>query len=195
VSRRALLAVLVLAASLSACAGGVDGPQPGCDSRNSLFILVAQAVPSATVLPCVVAYPEGWSFGGSRTASGEFRFFLDSDRAGFHAVEVTLTAGCDRSSAVEVVPAPDEAGTRRFEEPIELPPNFRANRYYTFPGGCITVRYRFTGTADPALVLQADQALGFARRSLVIHALREIDDLTLCGAEAPPCAGGTAGTP
>ena len=67
-------------------------------------------------------------FGGAKTTNGRFQFFLDSDRAGLHAVEVLLTEGCDVGEAVEVVPAPDEAGTRRYEEPISLPPTFQANR-------------------------------------------------------------------
>jgi hypothetical protein len=183
--------VCALAVVGSACtAGELDTSEPGCQSRKSIFVLIAQAVPSATLIPCTEGYPEGWTFGGSKTSSGAFRFFLDSDRAGLHAVEVTLMRSCDRGRAVEVLPAPDEVGTRRFEEPIELPPNFRANRYYTFPGGCIEVRYRFAGTADPALVLEADQILGFAERSLVVSEVAK-GGFIVCGAEAPPCVGET----
>ena len=169
--------------------GTVDDAQPGCDQDDTVFILAAQAVPSATLIPCITGYPEGWTFAGSKTASGVFRFFLDSDRAGIHAVEVVLTATCDPGDAVEVVPAPDETGTRRFEDPISLPPDFSANRYYTFRGGCAEYRYRFPGTADPSLVLEVDQALGFRPRAELVRELAEIG-LTLCGAEAPRCAGG-----
>ena len=189
--RRLILLACALSVVGSACtAGEVDSAEPGCRSRQSIFILIAQAVPTATLIPCIEGYPEGWTFGGSKTSNDDFRFFLDSDRAGFRAVEIILTASCDRGRAVEVLPAPDEAGTRRFEEPIELPPNFRANRYYTFPGGCIEVRYRFVGTADPALVLEADRILAFAERSLVVSAVAE-SGFIVCGAEAPPCAGET----
>jgi hypothetical protein len=180
-----------IAVAATGCSvGNVDDAQPGCNEDDTVFILAAQAVPSATLIPCITGYPEGWTFGGSKTSSGDFRFFLDSDRAGIQAVEVVLTATCDPGDAVEVVPAPDEAGTRRYEDPISLPPNFSANRYYTFRGGCARYRYRFPDTADPSLVLEVDQALAFRPREELVRELDEIG-LTLCGAGAEPCAGGT----
>ena len=101
-----------------------------------------------------------------------------------------MTATCEPGNSVEVVPAPDEAGTRRFEDPISLPPNFSANRYYTYRGGCTQYRFRFPSTRDPTLILEVDQALAFRPR---VELVRELADLglTLCGAQAPPCAGET----
>ena len=62
----------------------MDEAEPGCDDDDTVFILAAQAVPSATLIPCIASMPEGWAFAGSKTSSGDFRFFLDSDRAGIH---------------------------------------------------------------------------------------------------------------
>jgi hypothetical protein len=196
---RRLVALVLLVVLGSGCSAAADpGREPRCQSpategaygttARGILILAAQAVPSATLIPCIGAYPTGWTFAGSRTANGDFRFWLDSDRAGVHAVEVVLTAACDVSGAVEVVPAADEVDVRRFEEPLRLPPNFAANRYYTFEGGCIEYRYRFTGTRDATLVLEADQALGFRERLGIVDELAEIG-LNLCGTGAPPCAG------
>jgi hypothetical protein len=198
------LLLLVVALATSGCvASEDDGNSPGCAARGSedgqssgaygteergILILAAQAVPSATILPCIDAYPVGWTFGGTRITNDAFRFWLDSDRAGLRAVEVRLTEGCTVGSAVEVVPGEDEVGTRRFEAPLALPPNYAVNRYYTFEGGCIEYRYRFRGTDDPALALEADQALGFRTREDLVTDLAAIG-LHLCGAGAPPCAG------
>jgi hypothetical protein len=205
-SRRRIVVAVCFLAVLAACSptGTDNGSLPGCSDLGSsssagapgaygtvergLLIVGAQAVPSATLLPCIVALPTGWTFSGWYARNDAFGFFLDSDRAGIHAVEVELTAGCDTGSAVEVPPSADEAGTHRFEQPISLPPNYSADRYYTFEGGCVVYRYRFANADDPALALEADQALGFRPRSVIVRHLDEIG-LQLCGAGAPPCPG------
>jgi hypothetical protein len=116
-------------------------------------------------------------------------FWLDSDRAGVHAVEVDLTPTCDVSDAVEVAPSPGEAGTKRYEQPISLRPSYRGNRYYLFSGGCITYRYRFRPGASTTLALEADEALSFTPRAVVVAAVERDLSLSLCGVGAPPCAG------
>ena len=205
-SRRRFVVALLLAALAAACAptGADDTSLPGCSDvgkagpgggngaygteERGLLILGAQAVPSATLLPCLVALPTGWTFSGWFARNGSFGFWLDSDRAGIHAIEVELTASCDTGSAIEVAPSDDEAGTKRFEEPLSLPPNYAADRFYTFEGGCVTYRYRFSNTDDASLALEADQALAFRPRSELVEDLEAIG-LHLCGAGSPPCAG------
>ena len=184
----ALAGALLLGALGPACATSAD-LLPACPGYPAILVLAAQAVPSATVLPCVSDLPAGWSFSGSETIDGRFRFWLDSDRAGIHAVQVTLVRDCDTSDAVEVTPDADEVGTRRYERPLRLPPGFAADRYYTFPGGCVDVAFRFQGRADPALVLQANQALSFRPREPGVQKLADLG-LVLCGAGAPECPGG-----
>lgn len=199
-----MASVLVVALLATGCSAGADErSQPGCalltreglagdgaygTRERGVMVLAAQAVPSATLLPCIATYPVGWSFSGMRIADGEFRFWLDSDRAGIHAVEVVLSPGCEVGDAVEVLPANDEAGTRRFEEPLSLPPSYAADRFYTFEGGCIVYHIRFHGTDDATLALEVDQALSFRNRSEIVDELADIG-LSLCGASAPPCAG------
>jgi hypothetical protein len=174
----------------SACTTNA-GIQPLCrepyDSA-SILILEAQAVPSATQLPCIAELPIGWGFSGSQIDDAGATLWLDHDRAGIRAVEVTLTAGCDVSSAVEVPPGPDEIGMRVYQEPESLDP-FVGARFAVFEGGCIVSRYRFAPGSEPALVVEADRAVStIARRDLVAGVDEELD-LTLCGAEAPPCPG------
>lgn len=182
--------VVVLAALLlaPACAQSTD-VRPDCrGGGGAALTLAAQAVPSATLLPCLEALPTGWQFGGSQTVSGAFRFWLDSDRAGLRAVQLELVAECDVSDAVEVIPGVDEAGTRRFEEPLSLGPAFAADRFYTFPGGCVRVAYRFSDIGESTLVLEADQAIGFHPRRPIVDGLEDLG-LVLCGAGAPECPG------
>lgn len=191
-------AALALAAGLSAACGGpqVDSEapwpysevRPDCTGGDKIFVLAAQAVPSATLLPCLDDLLSGWDYNGSETINGRFRFWLDSDRAGIRSVEVALVPECDVSNSVEVNAGVDEAGTRRFEEPLSLEPAFAANRFYTFPGGCVRVQYRF-GVAESTLVLEADQAIGFRSRQEIVDRVAG-EGLVLCGAGAPACPGG-----
>lgn len=186
--RRALAVLLALAAVVPACANTTVATVE-CRLGEWALVLSAQSVPSATMIPCIAELPAGWSFSGSEIVDGTSRFWLDSDRAGIRAVEVELASACSTSEAIEITPAPDEAGARVFTEPIALRPALRANRYIVFSGGCVTYRYRFQAGASTALSLEAEEALGFFPRSALVEQVREQLGQTLCGAGAPPCEG------
>jgi hypothetical protein len=181
-------AVVVAVAVLPACASR-QFHQVTCELDDPSMVLAAQAVPTASLLPCIEDFPVGWIFGGSEISNGLSSFWLDSDRAGFQAVRVQLTETCDVSEAVEVTPGQDEAGTRRFEEPISLRPRFVANRYYVFEGGCVTYRFAFNPRIEPALAVDIDEALSFRSRLLFVERMRETVGLELCGFGASPCPG------
>ena len=54
---------------------------------------MAQAVPTATRLPCVSSLPLGWGVGSAETIAGQATFTVGvSD--GFDPVTVTLTESC-----------------------------------------------------------------------------------------------------
>ena len=185
------IAVAIVAASVvaSGCAAS-HYQQVFCSgrSRQSIFLLEAQAVPSATLIPCILPLPGGWSYGGSQVRSGLARFWLNSDRAGTHAAEVRLTRACDVAGATEISLRSPPAGLRGYEEPTARQPPASV-RYFVFPGGCVTERFSFTRQSAPALFDQADQFLGFTPRSVYVHGVRDDEGLTLCGAQAPPCPG------
>ena len=151
---------------------------PSCGTGHSM-ILSAQAVPSAALLPCVAALPAGWSIGGADIASGKTTLRLDSDRAGPGAITVTLTKACDTSGAQQVLS--DQPGTRRFEDPQSLAPQFSDLRLYTFPGGCITYRFSFAPGASPVLASAAGTALSFQPRPALVDFVRRTEGLALCG--------------
>jgi hypothetical protein len=179
------VAVVALTAALSAC-GTTSGPStaPACahgDVHGNVLILMAQSVPSATYVPCITEFPAGWTFGGEDIDAGDAYFWLDSDRAGPRAVTVSLTRSCDTAGAVRVPVEPDEAGTVRYERPISLPPHYVADRYYTFPGGCVTYAFSFQQGATFTQALEATGALTFFSRELGVRLLQR-DGLTLCGA-------------
>jgi hypothetical protein len=164
---------------------------PSCGTSN-LMVLMAQSVPEATSLPCLAALPAGWTLHGVEVKRGRTRFWLNSDPTGPHTVAVTLRpAGTCRVDQAIEVPS-EEVGMQRFEEPERLPPELRTTRTYIFPGGCVTYQFAFGPKADAAMVFAADSALAFQSREPLVALVKERSGgLRLCGADAPPCPGGT----
>jgi len=178
-----VVALVVASVVLSGCGQGQNSSVPLCPGpgRNAAaVVLMAQAVPSAAYVPCISDFPAGWTFGGERIRNGGSEFWMDSDRAGFHALTVLLDPTCDVSTAVEVPPEAGEPPMKRYEEPKVLPPTFSGNRYYVFPGGCVTYRFSFLQGATFAQVVEASEALTFVARSLGVTELAK-DGLILCG--------------
>jgi len=186
------VAVAVAAATVvvSGC-GASQYQRVSCHSTSpqAIFVLEAQAVPSATLLPCAEPLPGGWSVAGFEVRSGLAQFWLDSDQAGAHAAEVTLTQTCDVVGATPLPPASDGgAPVQRYQAPAAQQPHATI-RYYLFTGGCVTYRLSFTRQTAPALADQAGEFLGFTPRWVYVNSIRRDQGLTLCGAEAPPCPG------
>ncbi len=187
----ALLALIVVpnvAARFAPSAVPIDGV-PACGT-DEVMILMAQAVPTATGVPCVASVPTGWSVGGVTVKRGEARFWFDSDQAGGRAVEVTLQAPgtCPVDGATELVS--DEPGMRRFERAEQLPPGLRAVRTYLADDACVTIRFEFDGAVDGSGAVALDEAIAFQPRAELVDEVQRRSGLVLCGADAPACAGG-----
>jgi hypothetical protein len=191
---RACLAGALVALSLTGCAStrnqvvACRSPHDEYLARyiNALQLLEAQAVPSATLIPCVLRLPGGWRYGGWEVRRGLVRFWLDSDRAGVHAVQLTMKRACDHSSGTPAPLANPPPGLTRFDV-FSIP--HASLSYFVFPGACVTYRFAFTRGSAPSLYHQADHALGFTKRSTYVNGVRVDTGLDLCGAGAPPCPG------
>jgi hypothetical protein len=151
---------------------------PACeykgDAGTPVVVLEAQAVPSATMLPCVKLLPTGWTLAsGSLTLhNGEARFGLTSDRAGTQAVTVVLQPSCDVTGAIRV--PSDEPGTRRYQTvgTVETT-RFTGLQIYVFDGGCVTYRYDLTGEGKATPISEVTQALGFVPRAAVAKGISD----------------------
>ena len=159
-------------------AENIGASAPECGTGHSM-ILAAQAVPSAALVPCVTTLPPGWQVSGADITSGHASFWLDSDRAGAQAVTITLSATCDVSDAQQL--PSDQPSARRFDRLLSLHPHFTYLRYYTFPGGCVTYRFRFAPGTSPRLVTPPASAVGFVPRAKLVGYVRSTEDLALCG--------------
>lgn len=180
--RRRLAPVVVTAVVSAGAACGIPQQQaaPDCRVRTDVetLVLMAQAVPTATRIPCIAQYPEGWHFADLEVRSGGGWFTLDNDRAGVSAVRVELAPSCDTRHFTEI--ASDEEGTARFERVLSVEGGFRSIRVYTFEGGCVTYRFQFVQRAQ-ALVNEVSAMLTFVSRADVDASVRATrgDDVRL----------------
>ncbi|HSH58879.1 MAG TPA: hypothetical protein VK988_04395 [Acidimicrobiales bacterium] len=151
---------------------GCVGPEtaiPECQAVGRLAVL-AQAVPSASMVPCVAEMPVGWSFSALDVDSGHARFWLDSDRAGLRAVEVELLAACDVEGATVV--AGDEEGIERHQRLTSLAPKFTGTTYDVFDGGCVAYHYQLSSGAHIGLHEELHDAVALYPRQVLADELR-----------------------
>ena len=130
--------------------------------------LQAQAVPSASLVPCVELLP-GWRMLGANARNGWSGFTLDHDRAGGRAVVVRLTAACDPTTATEL--PSQRPGVRHYERIERHPDRFTATWYDQFPGGCVTSRLDSSSDVDGTFAVEARRVLGIVPRPALQQAL------------------------
>jgi hypothetical protein len=178
-----------MVAAVTACQSSASHP-PDCDRvSETTFILAAQAVPTSPIIPCLEPLVAGWHFSGSQISNGSVRFWLDSNVAGAHSVEVELVETCDATAAAEVQPEGLERGVARVYVLTERLSPLTRSRFIVFDGGCIVHRYRFQVDAPLSLADQAEESLSFLPRERLVEYVRDRVDGTLCGVGAPPCEG------
>ena len=144
-----------------------------CTNLEPLW-LEAQAVPSASLVPCVRFLPVGWNVAEVAVNNGRSLITLNHDRAGDRALVVRLTAACEVNGAVEGPSA--TTGVRHYQR-IESPTGqFTAVWYDRFPGGCVTSRLHLTTDPNGEFAAQAPQVLGFTTRAALQEALSQRSD-------------------
>src|SRR5215213_3655098 len=142
----------------------------GCSDREALW-LMAQAVPTASLVPCVQLRPVGWTLAAVKVQDGRAHISLDTDRAGTAAVVVELTASCDLAGATQV--NSERSWTRRYLRVDRSSTVASATRIYTFAGGCVTQRYRGAGSRALRLSDTASTEFGFITREELGQALSQ----------------------
>ena len=167
------------------------GEEPSCGTDDGDGADGPGRADGAPAVPCIAALPAGWSVGGVRVRRGDARFWLDSDQAGGHAVEVRLRppAACALGDATEVPST--EPGWRVFERPEQLLPALRSVRTFVADGACVTytLRVRPTGSA-PRRRSPSTSRWPSNRGTELVAEVADRSGLVLCGAGAPPCPGG-----
>ena len=133
----------------------------GCSDQEALW-LMAQAVPEATLVPCVQVTPPGWSLNDVKAGRGFASIVFDIDRPHqIAAVTVDLAPTCDLAGATEVKSEQPEA--RRYIRIDRTASPVRVTRTYVFPGGCISERF-VSPDSPERLAADASISLGFVTR-------------------------------
>ena len=141
-----------------------------CTQLEPLW-LMAQSVPSASLVPCVRSRLPGWTVADVAVNNGRSVIILDHDRAGKRAVVMRLTAACDPTGAAEV--ASEEPGTRRSARVESIAGEFGATWYDRFPGGCVTYRLHSTSDVEGWFAAELPGLLGFTSRDALRQALSQ----------------------
>ena len=133
--RRAVAILGIWAISLAGCSIDVGevrvGPMPACTGTGrGTLVLMAQAVPSAGLIPCLERLPDGWVLERVDIESGEAE--LTFDNSGIGDVVVTLRPQCDRlgESVASGTPGAEEFFRSQNETDI---------RQVVFSGGCVEI--------------------------------------------------------
>ncbi|MDP9184469.1 MAG: hypothetical protein M3O29_02235 [Actinomycetota bacterium] len=141
--------------------GGVMPPECG---TGPTMQLMAQAVPTATRLPCIEALPMGWMTMNARIVRGEATFTVGIGEGLASPITVTLTETCP----------PDIADPDVSETPID--------------GGCVTYQTAIPEDTRSIPTFEPGGGLSFVERSDLVAFVDQEEDLTLCGAGAPSCS-------
>ena len=123
--------------------------------------LMAQAVPTATTLPCIGHLPLGWGTEQATVARDRASFTVGIGSDLVSPVTVTLAETCPADTALQAIP---------------------------IDGGCVT--YQVPPGTEAGSVPSFDDGggLSFIDRSELVASVEQDEDLVLCGAQAPPCA-------
>jgi hypothetical protein len=132
------------------------------------MLLMAQSVPTASLVPCVELLPAGWSLGDVVVGNNGSRFTVASDRGGVLVVE--LTASCNLAGAVELTS--EQPGARRYLRIERNAAGVATTRTYAFAGGCVTQRLVAPEASRQQLAGESSSALGFTTRDDLAAALR-----------------------
>jgi hypothetical protein len=174
----ALVALLVLAAlnpkviftNEDAVATPLQVNDLSCSHLEPLW-LIAQSVPSATLVPCIRAPLIGWVLAEVAVNEDRSIITLDHDRAGAGVVVARLTAACDPTGAVEKPAA--EPGVRAYKRIEQRSDEYSATWYDRFPGGCVTYRLHSMSDLQGGFASEVPLLFGFTSRQVLRQALHE----------------------
>jgi membrane-associated phospholipid phosphatase len=138
-----------------------------CEPHEPL-VLMAQSVPTASLVPCIELLPPGWTLGDVVVGNDRSRFTLTSDRGGVLVVE--LTAWCDLAGTAELTS--ERAEARRYLRIERDAAGVAMTRAYSFSGGCVTQRLVAPEASRQQLAGESSSALGFTTRDALATALR-----------------------
>ncbi|MFL6250382.1 MAG: hypothetical protein ACJ75N_07615, partial [Actinomycetes bacterium] len=145
----------------------------GCGDQEALW-LAAQAVPSATLVPCLQVSPPGWALNDVKAGSGFASIVFNTDRPFQEAaVTVELLPSCDVAGSTEV--SSEQPGARRYIRIDRAAAPDRVTRIYVFQGGCVSERY-VSAVSPERMAADASSSFGFVTRDQLAAELSRRSD-------------------
>jgi hypothetical protein len=150
--------IVYVAVLLGAVACGTQANEQPLCRPGSPTTLMAESVPSASLVPCVRELPEGWSFQAFSAREAASSFTLEQHDGG-GTLDVSLTASCPQA------PASTEGvhRSRRTEADGRT-----VVWTTTFPGGCSVATLALAEPPTPEVLRAAQRALGTIPASDVV---------------------------
>jgi hypothetical protein len=186
-TRRGAAAVLLaIAMATSGCGTVYIGPddadpstgpmrcaQPD-DRPSGMHVLIAQAVPTATAVPCLRSDAGNWTVAGFHAEDGqatvEFSYRYGND----DTATIDLAADCDVRAAHEVSSQFD--GMRRYNREATRGGRYANEIHYVYPGGCASLRFDLSGQGADLRGAEIAGALGFVSRERLDQQIRSTSD-------------------
>ena len=159
--RRNLLVAVLGVLALSSCDPS-ESTEPTCDN-DGVLTLLAQSVPTATLVPCYRHLPVGWEFRSLDANSVGARLVLASDTRGEGSIAADIASECAPVPGAPVTS--DEVGTELYRAEEEGPDRYTATWTYSFEGGCVTYQIALTSSRWERL-LDAALAVSYTHLTL-----------------------------
>jgi hypothetical protein len=187
VRRRRRLAAAVLAAlaagGCTTSTGTLVDATPECQPGRRLAIL-AQAVPTATYVPCIADDESPWRFSSLTVKEGRARLSLVYIDPSGRSARVELTPSCDVGS-LSPQPTATEPGVQRFVRTSTLSPRLAGVNFDKFEGGCVITTFDLPRDADASeRLLDLDTTVGLYPRDQLTRELDREYHLELDGPRA-----------
>ena len=146
----------------------------GCDRYEPQW-LAAQAVPSASRIPCMRALPAGWAVVGGTANNGRYEILIDhnvtSGGTEEEQLRVALTSGCDLSGTTEQ--PRDASGIRHYKRLSIRDDHIVATWIDVFDGGCASATTQTTPSLAEALETEIKLAWTYNTRAEIADVLRQ----------------------
>ena len=136
--------------------------------------LLAQSVPSASLVPCLRPLPAGWMVGNVTVNNGRSVIPLNHDRAGTGVLVIRLTAHCDPKGATQITS--DQPQVRRYQRIDRQTPRFEATRFDRFQGGCVTAQAAVPAANQAEITSQLATILHYTSRQALQQTLDQRSD-------------------
>jgi hypothetical protein len=186
--RRVVTAALgaLIAIALSGCGNayiGADGTDPVTTPMQCVQppgrlsgtqVLMAQAVPSASLIPCVREEADDWVVTELDVGKGHVRILLEYRPGDAEVATIEVSRQCDMHDAPEVTS--EHPGVRRYDRDHGTADQYAIERYYIYPDACTSLRLNLTGRYADLRAGELTSVFGFVSRGNLDERIGDVSD-------------------